>query len=86
MENDGEDSWCNWMNQSNLLRKWLGAFKSHWTDVSEQSRLFTDLVEMTRAEIRREPLLASSEREIPTVFPLALMHRIAETKMRPLYR
>ena len=39
--------------------------KSHWTDVSEQSRLFTDLVEMTRAEIRREPLLASSERDYP---------------------
>jgi len=40
--------------------------KSRWTDVSEQSRLFTDLVEMTRTGIRREPLFASSKCEIPS--------------------
>jgi hypothetical protein len=45
--------------------------KSRWTDVSEQSRLFTDLVEMTRAGIRREPLFGSSKREIPRAFPVS---------------
>ena len=39
--------------------------RSRWTDVSEQSRLFTDLVEMTRAGIKGEPMLASRPREYP---------------------
>ena len=31
-------------------------FKSSWMDVPEKSRLFADLVEMSRASIRREAL------------------------------